>query len=444
MPLTESPSQPNTRSVQSDPPRLQIKQRELGRFRDTQSGPTLVVIGGVHGNEPAGLIAGQRVLDHLQSVDAHAFQGQFVLLAGNMSALNDHDPDSRYIDHDLNRLCLDAHFAEPSTTSAEHQEMHELFSVLESIQHAASNADQEMIVLDLHTTSSNSRPVVVFEDSLAARSHAMRMPCPKYLGIEEEIDGLVIDAVTNRLGCVSYLVEGGQHEDPRSIDVHEAAIWIALDSAGIYPIAQSPGDPGAVIRKAAMDREGVVYDVRHREPILDESFTICNDIFNGTHAIAEKTVLAIQSGQPVHSPITGLIFLPNMQTHKRIGDDGFFIVRRISPGWVNLSARLRRKHWVHRMILLMPGVYQGESSTLLVDADLACVLRRQVFHLLGYRLVRHDGREGGTGVVRFFKGIGAFCKAIVRGPIRGQYGDGPDPSDPRFWIVARRRLDQPI
>lgn len=444
VPLTESPSHSGVQSRARDEERFAVHDRELGRYGDRLSGPTLVVIGGVHGNEPAGLVAGQRVLDQLSHSAPVDFQGRLIVLAGNLAALNDDDPDSRYIDHDLNRLCLDTHFEEPASTSAEHAQMQELFTTLEAIRESCAESGQQMIVLDLHTTSSDSRPVVVFEDSLMARAHAMRMPCPKYLGIEEEIDGLVIDAVTNRLGCVSYLVEGGQHEDPRSVDVHEAAIWIALDSAAILSVGQCPGDPLGVIRRAAQDRAGVVYDVRHREPIIDESFTICDDIFNGTQVAAENTVLAIQNAQPVRSPIHGLVFLPNMQTHKRVGDDGFFIVRRISPGWVNLSARLRNQQWVHRLILMMPGVYAGDGATLLVDADLACVLRRQVFHLLGYRLVRHDGRDGGSGIFRIFNGIGAFFKAIVRGPIKGQYGKGPDGSDPRFWIVSRRRLDQSI
>lgn len=444
MPLTESPSRSGSQSRARDEERFAVLDRELGRFGDALAGPTLVVIGGVHGNEPAGLIAGQRVLDQLSDSAPADFEGRLIVLAGNLAALNDEDPDSRYIDYDLNRLCLDSHFQEPASTSAEHAQMHELFATLESISDSCAQSGQPMIVLDLHTTSSDSRPVVVFEDSIRARALAMRMPCPKYLGIEEEIDGLVIDAVTNRLGCVSYLVEGGQHEDPRSVEVHEAAIWIGLSSAGILGAGQCPGDPVGVIRSAARDHSGVVYDVRHREPITDESFTICEDIFNGTRVVAERTVLAIQSGLPVRSPIHGLVFLPNMQTHKRIGDDGFFIVRRISPGWVNLSARLRHQRWVHRLILMMPGVYAGDGPTLLVDADLACVLRRQVFHLLGYRLVRHDGRDGGSGFFRIINGIGAFFKAIIRGPIKGQYGTGPDCSDPRFWIVSRRRLDQSI
>lgn len=442
VPMTETNPEIETKCVQEVP--IRYLERELGRAGDGMSGATLVVLGGVHGNERAGLIAGQRVLDRLAETDESAMTGRLVLLAGNLAALNHEDPDMRYVDHDLNRLCQRQRFDEPASTSVEHGQMLELFAALEKIHESCKESRQEMIVLDLHTTSAISRPVVAFEDSLPARIHAMAMPCPKYLGIEEEVNGLVIDAVTNRLGCVSYLIEGGQHDDPVSIDVHEAAIWIALDTAGIVGLETNDADPLGYMKQASRDRGYVVYDVRHREPIVDTDFVICDGIETGSEVYPHKTVLAMQGGEKVYSPIYGLVFLPNMQARKRIGDDGFFIVRRISTGWVNLSARLRQQDWVHWLIGIMPGVYPREDSTLLVDGDLACVLRRQVFHLFGYRLVRHDGRDGGAGVARVTNGIKAFFRALFRGPIRDENGKSPDAGDHRLWIVQRRRLDRPL
>jgi len=440
--MTEA--KPEIETERADQLPARYLERELGRAGDGEVGTTLVVLGGVHGNERAGLIAGRRVLDRLDERNDSMMAGRLIVLAGNMAAINHEDPDMRYVDHDLNRMCQRERFDEPASTSVEHGQMLELFASLEAILESCNESGQEMVVLDLHTTSAPSRPVVAFEDSLPARVHAMAMPCPKYLGIEEEANGLVIDAVTNRLGCVSYLIEGGQHNDPVSVDVLEAGVWIALDTAGIIGLDSNDADPLGYMKQASRDRGHVVYDVRHREPIVDTDFTICDGIETGTEAHPHRTILAMQGGEKVYSPIYGLVFLPNMQAHKRLGDDGFFIVRSISTGWVNLSARLRQQSWVHWLIGMMPGVYQGEDSTLLVDGDLACVLRRQVFHLFGYRLVRHDGREGGVGFARLVNGTMAFFRALFRGPIRGEDGKGPDAGDHRFWIVQRRRLDRPL
>ena len=51
-------------------------QREIGRWDSGRPGPTLLVIAGVHGNEPAGVVAAQRVVAHLQE-RAPVVRGRF-------------------------------------------------------------------------------------------------------------------------------------------------------------------------------------------------------------------------------------------------------------------------------------------------------------------------------------------------------------------------------
>ena len=413
--------------------------REIGRYESGIDGPTLVVIGGVHGNEPAGLFAGQRVLQRLNRECPHDFSGRVIVLAGNLEALNASDPETRYIDHDLNRLCTRDRAEEPIETSAEHAQMFELFSMLNEIKQGS----ESMMVIDLHTTSAPSAPVIVYEDSLPARRFAMRFPIAHYLGFEEELAGLVSDRITDELGSIACVIEGGQHADPRSIEVLEHAIWIALDASGILPIGSVALGihPARVLSQACGESGHQVFDIRHREPIQDPGFMMMPRMRSGTSVITGKTVVAHQSGEPVVAPVMGRVFLPNLQQHKRVGDDAFFIVRHVGPMWLDLSARIRKTDWVHSVIAHCPGVYRmtddAGREVLYVDGDLACVLKRQIFHLLGYRLVRHDNRDGGSGIRRIREGVSAFCRAFARGPIRG----GPDRGDPRFWIVRRRRLD---
>lgn len=411
--------------------------RELGRFEsDGRIGTTLVVIGGVHGNEPAGLIAAQRVLDQLESDQPTGFHGRLVVLAGNMPALNLDDKEARYIENDLNRLFTDEQITKPASTSVEHEQMQDLLAELR----AQRAHCERMIVMDLHTTSSDAPPVAVFEDSIPARRFARQMPMPIYLGFEEELGGLVIDRVTNELGCIGVVIEGGQHYDPSAIVVHEAAIWAGLHAAGLLKIDDTihPVPPGDILREAVGDQAYKVFDIRHLHPIGHEAFSICPGISAGTKIKQEVTPIAIENGETITSPVRGRVFLPNMQARKRIGDDGFFIVRHIGEGWLGFSARIRRQEWVHWIIAHLPGVYPIEDGSLCVDRDIAGVLKRQIFHLFGYRLIRHDERDGGHGIMRAWNGITSFCKAFFRGPISG----GPDRTDPRFWIVRRHHLDQ--
>lgn len=414
--------------------------REVGRydFGDAR-GTTLVVIGGVHGNEKAGLHAGRRVLAKLNEDHPTGFQGKLVVLAGNLPAINHADPDTRYIDFDLNRLFTEEQIAKPASTSVEHGQMQELLAALRSLR---AQSDR-LIVMDLHTTSSDAPPVAVFEDSIIARQFARKMPLPMYLGFEEELGGLVIDRVTNELGSIAVVIEGGQHFDDRSVDVHEAAVWAGLDAAGILKVDAMKHDvrPSDVLRNAAGDQAYKVFDIRHRHAIAHDNFVMSSKIKAGTVIKQGTSVIATEGGGDIISPVRGRVFLPNMQTIKRVGDDGFFIVRRIDEGWLGFSARVRKQEWIHSIISHLPGVYRiddGGHGSLYVDRDIAGVLKRQVFHLFGYRLIRHDHQDAGHGLLRAWHGITSFCKAFFRGPIPG----GPDHDDPRFWIVRRHHLDR--
>jgi len=434
-------------TLESDPDQgvvspVLVQEREIGRVDGQGGGPTLVVLGGVHGNEPAGIHASRRVIERLGAVNPALVHGSFVTLAGDMAAINHPDPATRYIDHDLNRLCTRERFAETPDTSAEHREMFGLFDALGREHARCAALGREMVLVDLHTTSAPSRPIVALEDTLAARAVVRHLPLPRYLGMEEELGGLVFDAATQRFGCVAFLIEGGQHDDPLSIRVHEAAIWTLLSSLGVLDLralgdAPFDADPGRWLRRAAGPKAGLVYDLRHLEPITSEDFEILRGIGSGSRVRAGSTRVATQGGRELIAPMDGEVFLPNMQPYKRIGDDGYFIVRRVSTGWINLSARLRTKRWIHALIERLPGVHRHRSGVLLVESDLAAVLKRQVFHLLGYRLERHDDTLGGRGLARVARGIVAFARAIVRAPIRREV----DPQDPGFWVVRRRRLD---
>ncbi|MHA7814333.1 MAG: succinylglutamate desuccinylase/aspartoacylase family protein [Phycisphaerales bacterium] len=414
--------------------------REIGRYESmhtqaTSSGATLVVIGGVHGNEPTGIFAAQRVLKLLNNEHPSAFNGRLIALRGNIAALTHRDPETRYIRHDLNRLFTDEQIALPASTSPEHEQMQELLATLRAIRAQS----ERMIVIDLHTTSADMPPVVVLEDSIPARRLARRMPLPIYLGFEEELPGLLMDRVTNELGAISLVVEGGQHKDDNAVNVHESVIWTMLDAAGILPIEALPHqrNPRHTLRAAVGDEQEQIYDIRYRYAISHPSFAIRDGIRSGQKIKRDVTIIATENDRAITSPTRGRVFMPNEQRHKRVGDDGFFVVRRVGEGWLGLSARLRRQRWLHGTIAYMPGVYPRDDGTLYVDADLAAVLRRQILHLLGYRLVRHDERSSGHGLFRVLNGIIAFTRAFLRGPIKG----GPNPGDPRFWVVRRHKLD---
>src|SRR5205814_7401338 len=66
--------------------------------RGTRPGPTLILLGGVHGNEPAGIIAARSVLADL-TVDM--VSGEIIAFVGNARAVA---VGKRYLACDLNRM----------------------------------------------------------------------------------------------------------------------------------------------------------------------------------------------------------------------------------------------------------------------------------------------------------------------------------------------------
>jgi len=78
-------------------------ERVLGSVRGERPGPTLICVGGIHGNEPAGVLALKRVLEQLEGRGGE-LRGEFVALAGNRVALA---AGSRFVDRDLNRAWTD-------------------------------------------------------------------------------------------------------------------------------------------------------------------------------------------------------------------------------------------------------------------------------------------------------------------------------------------------
>ena len=75
--------------------------RVIGTVEAPAGGATLVGVGGIHGNEPAGVRALETVLAELGRPDGGLSRGRFIALAGNRPAL---DAGVRYIDRDLNRI----------------------------------------------------------------------------------------------------------------------------------------------------------------------------------------------------------------------------------------------------------------------------------------------------------------------------------------------------
>lgn len=370
--------------------------RVLGRVAGASPGPLLVCIGGIHGNEPAGVVALQRVLGRL-ATGAPELRGTLVGLSGNRRALAE---KRRYLSRDLNRLWFPRQVAavrslgpgEPAV-DADAEEQRELDRVLQ--EELAGAAAGSTFLLDLHTTSGPGPAFAILDDTLRNRAFALEFPVPIVLGIEEQLPATLLFYLAGE-GVVTLGFEAGQNDDPGSIDRAEAAIWVALEACGVLPRGSRPEVAAGrdLLLRASGDLPRVV-EIRYRHAIRPEDHFVMNPGFTSFDKVRAGQPLATDAYGVVQAQEEGRLLMPLYQPQ---GSDGYFLIRAVRPFWLRLSARLRRLH-LDRHLHRLPGVlpHPDEPATFLVDRRIARWLVRELFHLLGYR---HERNQRGFLVFR--------------------------------------------
>lgn len=360
--------------------------RVLLEIGDRRAARGLVCVGGAHGNEPAGVLALQRIARQLEA-DADGLDGWFLGLAGNLQALRNR---RRFLRNDLNRawtpVRLERVRAGGAHLDAEDRELAEMDRELEAV--LEDRRDLETAFVDLHTTSGPGPAWIVLDDALRNRQFALGFPMPVVLGLEEQISGTFTFHLTSR-ERVAIGVETGQHDDPRSVERAVATLWLALESSGVLRPGVRPEVEAARQLLEGESRElPAVVEVRHRHPIGTEGFRMMPGFVN-FQRVAESELLAATDEGEVRAPFPGLILMPLYQAQ---GDDGFFLVRAVERFWLRASAAVRRLH-LERVAHWLPGVerHPEVAGAFLVDRRTARWLALELFHLLGFRRLSEDG-----------------------------------------------------
>ncbi|GAB4202080.1 MAG: hypothetical protein OHK0013_14900 [Sandaracinaceae bacterium] len=361
--------------------------RVLGQVRGEEAGPTLIVVGGLHGNEPGGLRAAERVLASIADARLE-LRGELVALAGNVGALRE---GRRYRVKDLNRQWTNEKVEalrarDPAHDDAEDAEQREL---LRHVEAAIGRARGDVYLVDLHTTSAAGHPFVLFGDTLPQRDFAIHLPLTIILGLEEQVDGVLSEHMTRR-GLVTYAVEGGQHDDPRSVDNLSAVLWIALSGAGLLRAEENPELASSLSRlEAARGDLPRVLEVLRRHPISPEDGFRMEPGFANLAPVRAGQRIATDVRGEILAPHDGYVMLPLYQGQ---GEDGFFWGRAV--GGARLAAsRIARRLRVDGVLPLLPGVSRDahHADRLRVDTRVARLYPLDVFHFFGFRKVRQEG-----------------------------------------------------
>jgi succinylglutamate desuccinylase len=295
--------------------------RLIAHVRGIAPGPTLILIGGVHGNEPAGIVAARAIL---AALDPTAVTGEVIALVGNLRAVA---AGQRYLARDLNRMWRPESVAAAraeANPEAETLELVELAAAIDrQIDRASERAAGPVYVVDMHTTSADGIPFAVVGPTDGHRAFARALALPGVVGLEEVLDSVLTRYYGNR-GCITLAIEGGQSATTAAAANLEAAVTLALEASGVAAM------PGADAARAHLARARgelpPIIEVVSRHAVTPEHEFRMEPGFANLQLIRSGTLLARDRGGEIRAPFDGVVLLPLYQP---LGDDGFFYGRPV-------------------------------------------------------------------------------------------------------------------
>ena len=376
----------NKRIVEDFEKEVSVK-RVLAHINGKKETPTVVIIAGIHGNEKAGIIALNNVIQKIKD-NSISFEGNFYAISGNINALK---KGIRYDTVDLNRVWTESQIEDINTSvNGFNPDVNEQIEIYNTIKNILSQNKGPFYFIDLHTTSAATEPFITISDSLNNRKFTSNFSIPIILGIEEYLEGPLLTYI-NEYGHISLGFEAGQHDDSLSITNCEAFIWLSLVISKCVKKNQIENYEHYqhLLSKNKGDQD--FYEIKYKYGIdKGENFNMI-DGFENFQKITKNQLLAYSNSLKIKSTLNGKVFMP---LYQRQGNDGFFIIKPISKFWLNLSKSVRKLK-LYQLLRILPGIKQEKTNkyTLIVNPKTARFLADEIFHLFGYRKkVKKDDR----------------------------------------------------
>lgn len=310
--------------------------RIIGHYQGQEAGPLVIAIGGIHGNEPAGVQALAQLFELLdeepQINPGFVFRGELLALRGNVGALA---RGLRFQDQDLNRIWQDDRIKRlrqeletPFTESTATYEEEELLELLNTIEIAIEEYQPtEVVLLDIHTTTAKGGIFTVTGDDMASLQLGAELYAPVIKGMLNGLTGTTLHYFrSNRfgegIGLRAITFEAGSHNDPLSVDRALAATINLLRGCGCVQEADVRTLHDELLQKhsANLPRLTQLVYVHRIKP--EDEFRM-QPGYQNFQPVDRNETLGRDKNGPVHAPCAGYILMPLYQEQ---GDEGFFIV----------------------------------------------------------------------------------------------------------------------
>ncbi len=296
----------------------------LGDIKGANPGPTIIAMGGMHGNEATSITAIRRALE-LLAPQQKEMKGRFVGVQGNISALR---KGMRFNTEDMNRLWVASILDKIRRTSTEklssidRAEIKELLKVLDPIVYSESG--EEIIFIDLHTFSGKGGMFCITPRKERNIEVLSQLKIPLIFGIEQALQGTSMEYVDDA-GHIGFAFETGTHGTKVAEDNAYAGLLILLASSGLISATRLQDFDkyyDYLMEKVEQYPHKVEYVYKH---IIEEgdNFEMLSG-FKNFDSIKKGELLANDGNGEIRALSDGYVLMP---LYQKQGNDGFFIVR---------------------------------------------------------------------------------------------------------------------
>lgn len=302
--------------------------RIIGRYRTDSEGPLLVILGAVHGNEPAGVKATEvifKMLDIEPYINANfKFRGNVIGLVGNVQA---YEKKKRFIKRDLNRCWTMRNIELVKSGDSSVPEKYEMLEIYETIlaEIAAVNA-KELVVLDMHTTSSDGGIFSIPSLDPLSLAIAEELHAPVVTGMLKGLGGTSLHFFNREnfgIETTAVVFESGQHDEPLSVNRAVAAIINCMRTIRCIKPDDVKNKHDELLIEFSKNLPKV-NELVYSHAISEADEFKMKEGFSNFQMIEKGDHIANDKDGKILSPYGGRMLMPLYQAQ---GEDGFFIIK---------------------------------------------------------------------------------------------------------------------
>lgn len=273
-------------------------------------GPTVMILGGIHGDEICGVFAVKSLID--QRATCALKKGKLILMYGNLQAIR---ANLRQVDENLNRMF----HTDPAAYTPK---MQESYAYLRAMQ-IKPYLDQTDVLLDLHSVGNQDAvPFVICEENgrEIARHFSVPIVCS---GLDDAHPGGT-DGYMNKSGKIGLCLECGQHTDPGAVELAQEGITTFLAAMGMLDAdSQLLSKLSPTVQPAQRQiRVATIYKNRYASFQLAKNFEEFEEVQVGE-------LLGYDGDAPVYAEKTALILFARSRTAP--GEECFCLAEEFTP-----------------------------------------------------------------------------------------------------------------